>query len=261
MPKLEEVVSSAMSLVLRKLRVVDRIEALEKRAPERGEKGERGDPGIAGKDGAPGERGQDGAPGPKGERGEVGAPGAAGKDGAPGAPGAAGKPGERGEQGEPGLEGKAGEPGRDAAQIDVLPYIEDDRSYARGTFASYRGGLVRAARTTDYLDTLKEGETIETKGWQIVVNGLGDREIKQVDDRTFAVRLVDTAGKVTEAKIEMPVMIYRGVWRDGPYARGDTATWGGSLWHCEEPTQDKPGTSKAWKLCVKKGADGKDARA
>ena len=54
-------------------------------------------------------------------------------------------------------------------------------------------------------------------------------------------------------------MLYRGVWKEGDsYERGDCVTWGGSLWHCEKDTTDKPETSESWKLAVKRGRDGRD---
>ncbi|MDX3929246.1 MAG: hypothetical protein QHC90_26025 [Shinella sp.] len=64
-------------------------------------------------------------------------------------------------------------------------------------------------------------------------------------------------------KIELgfPVMIYRGVFKDGQkYERGDTVTWGGSLWHCDvETTSEKPDSAeKHWTLAAKRGRDGKD---
>lgn len=67
-------------------------------------------------------------------------------------------------------------------------------------------------------------------------------------------------------KVELgfPVMIYRGVFKDGQaYCRGDTVTWGGSLWHCDvDQTTDKPdGAEKHWTLATKRGRDGKDAAA
>jgi|SRR6478609_2252143 len=52
---------------------------------------------------------------------------------------------------------------------------------------------------------------------------------------------------------------YAGVFKDGTaYEPGDMVTWGGSLWHCDKATTDKPGPD-SWSLAVKKGRDGKDA--
>jgi hypothetical protein len=57
-----------------------------------------------------------------------------------------------------------------------------------------------------------------------------------------------------------PTAIYRGVFSVGTdYQAGDMVTWGGSLWHCDTPTKDKPGTD-SWTLAAKKGRDGKDAK-
>lgn len=55
-------------------------------------------------------------------------------------------------------------------------------------------------------------------------------------------------------------MIYRGVHADGEqYDVGNTCTFGGSLWHCNEATKSRPGDgSAAWTLAVKRGRDGKD---
>nr|CAD6417781.1 collagen-like triple helix repeat-containing protein [Rhizobium sp. Q54] len=79
------------------------------------------------------------------------------------------------------------------------------------------------------------------------------------DGRTV---LLSFAGKGMDYKVELgfPAMIYRGVFNDGQkYEPGDTVTWGGSLWHCDEATAEKPGDgSKSWTLCAKKGRDGKD---
>lgn len=56
----------------------------------------------------------------------------------------------------------------------------------------------------------------------------------------------------------MPTIIDRGVWKEGTYERGDAVSWGGSLWIAQEETSDKPETTKAWRLAVKRGRDGKD---
>jgi hypothetical protein len=57
-------------------------------------------------------------------------------------------------------------------------------------------------------------------------------------------------------------LTYCGVFVDGKaYELGDVTTWAGSTWHCNEPTETKPGDgSKAWTLMVKRGRDGKDGK-
>jgi hypothetical protein len=53
-----------------------------------------------------------------------------------------------------------------------------------------------------------------------------------------------------------PSMSYRGIWAEGEQnLPGDVCTHNGSMWHCWTPTKDRPGTSDAWQLCVKRGRD------
>jgi hypothetical protein len=55
-------------------------------------------------------------------------------------------------------------------------------------------------------------------------------------------------------------MKYCGVWRSGvEFQPGDLVTYGGSMWHAAAKTQNKPGTSDDWVLCVRRGRDGRDA--
>ncbi len=44
---------------------------------------------------------------------------------------------------------KDGEAGRDAAHLEILPAIDESRSYPSGTWAQHAGGLIKAARQTD----------------------------------------------------------------------------------------------------------------
>lgn len=60
----------------------------------------------------------------------------------------------------------------------------------------------------------------------------------------------------------MPVPLYRDLWMEGKaYEAGDMVTWGGSMWIAMKDTTAKPdlptAESRAWKLCVKRGKDGK----
>ncbi|MFA7105599.1 MAG: hypothetical protein WC165_10770 [Dysgonamonadaceae bacterium] len=62
-------------------------------------------------------------------------------------------------------------------------------------------------------------------------------------------------------RIPVPMVIDRGVYKDGiTYHKGASVTWGGCIWIAQRETSDKPGTSDAWRLSVKKGRDGKDAK-
>lgn len=147
--------------------------------------------------------------------------------------------------------GLDGEPGRDAAELEILPAIDEAKSYARGTYAQHANGLWRAYERTHGM-----------KGWECIVAGVSGIEVTSDDDREFAVKCVLSTGVVEHKTFHMPCMIYRGVFKEGMHHPGDTVTWGGSLWHCDEPTSDKPGEvgSKGWTLAAKRGRDGKDGR-
>ena len=243
--------------------------------------GEKGDPGINGKDGAPGEpgpqgiqgiqgeKGLDGAPGRDGEKGADGLQGPQGPAGEPGPQGEKGEKGDRGDPGEPGQkgmdgllgeagrdgrDGKDGAPGRDALQIEFLPAIDETRSYPRSTYAFWNGGVIRSMRTTDPV-----GDSIEAAGWAVMVEGIKEFSVEQTDERSFTIKSVTTSGRTTEKHVSMPVLIDKGVYKsDESYVPGDVTTWDGSMWIAREATQDKPGTSEAWRLSVKRGRDGRD---
>jgi integrin beta 3 len=58
------------------------------------------------------------------------------------------------------------------------------------------------------------------------------------------------------------MMIYREVWREGEYERGDVVTWGGSIFIAQRKPTGKPGDpDSGWRLAVKHGRDGKDGSA
>jgi collagen type III alpha len=217
--------------------LVKRIEALENRpSPERGEKGDMGDPGRAG------EQGRDGVglagalidrsgvlvltltDGTTRELGVV-----VGKDGETGPPGERGEQGERGETGEPGnpgADGRDGGPGEKGM---------DGRDGADG----------------------KDG-TPGRDGFN-----LEDFDIEAGEDgRTVTMKFQQ--GETRHSyELVFPVTIYRDVFKAGEtYQPGDAVTWGGSLWIAQQETKAKPdGPDSGWRLAVKKGRDGKDAKA
>ena len=220
-----------------------------------GQDGKNGADGKDGRDGEPGAAGRDGVDGKDGETGPRGIDGAPGREGPPGQAGEKGIDGRDGKDGRDGREGTDGAPGRDALEIEIIPALDETRCYPRGTVAQFAGGLIRAVRNTDPLTGF--GDVVDA-GWICVVRGVASIEILQRDERTvdLAVRLTD--GLVARQSLSFPVMVQRGVYREGSYVRGDVVTWDGGQWHCEAPTTDKPGTSSDWKLIVKRGRDGKD---
>jgi integrin beta 3 len=236
-----------------------------------GAPGKDGAPGADGKDGAPGRDGVDGAAGINGKDGapgERGSDGTNGKDGAPGEPGQKGADGEHGKDGAPGLmgepgrdgrEGKDGAPGRDALQLDILPAIDATRSYPRSTYAQWGGGIIRSTRTTD---PIPEGGLLTDAGWSFVVRGLSMVDVQQTHERGFEFVFGFNDGTVERKSFNLPVAIYRGVYVEGKsYEQGDTVTWGGSQWHCNAATSDKPMEGSDWRLAVKRGRDGRDGAA
>ncbi|WP_407218672.1 phage gp6-like head-tail connector protein [Enterobacter hormaechei] len=146
--------------------------------------------------------------------------------------------------------GKDGADGRDALALEILPFIDEEKSYPRGSYATHNGGLWRAYEKTHGM-----------RGWECLVDGVAGIDIQQSEQRCFTLKVNRTSGTSETKSFDVPVMIYQGVFKSGQeYLPGDTVTWGGSLWHCDERTQDKPGEagSKGWTLAVKRGRDGRD---
>lgn len=89
---------------------------------------------------------------------------------------------------------------------------------------------------------------------------LDDFDIEQTDERTFTFKFTH-GGEMHSFEFEFPVAIYRGVWTEKEYQRGDMVTWAGSVWHADKATSAKPDTpDSGWKLAVKRGRDGRDAK-
>lgn len=137
--------------------------------------------------------------------------------------------------------------GRDATALEILPAIDDQKSFPRGTYATHQGGLWRAYEKTHGM-----------RGWECLVDGVADIDVSMTGERLFSVVVRQSSGQCTEKTFSLPVMLYRGVFRAGEtYHPGDTVTWGGSLWHCNSMTGDKPGEahSSGWTLAAKRGRD------
>lgn len=150
---------------------------------------------------------------------------------------------------------KQGERGMDAAEITILPHINPERRYAKGTYAKWAGGMIRASRDTD------PGEPLQN-GWDVVVDGVRALDVHPLGGGEFAVKTILTGGQSAVVKITLPTFesSYKDVWKEsaGEYKRGDLVTHKGGVWMAKAATTERPGAGDGWKLVVKAGRDGKD---
>ena len=125
-------------------------------------------------------------------------------------------------------------------------------------------------RSGELVVTLTNGETknlgpvvgrdgIDAKG-KDGEDGLGFDDLDVAYDGEKTITLKFSKGeRVREFSFAMPVVIDRGVYREGKgYMAGDGVTWGGSFWIAQKDTSAKPDTGDDWRLSVKRGRDGKD---
>jgi hypothetical protein len=146
-----------------------------------------------------------------------------------------------------GAPGMPGADGRDALEIDVLSMIDTERSFRRGTFASHKGGLWRATRTTSGMD-----------GWECIVDGVADVEVDMHGERGFVIRITKASGATITKDFTIPSMVYKDLFREGTiYAKGDVVTWAGHMWVCKQETDAKPVEGEVWRIAVKRGQDAK----
>jgi len=212
--------------------------------------------GLDGKDGAPGERGLDGAPG---RDGVDGAPGPPGRDGAKGPDGVAGRDGLDGKDGRDGVDGAPGAPGRDGAKgLDGVAGRDGlDGKDGRDGLPGVPGR-----------DGEKGLDGANGRDGANGADGLGfdDMTEELADDGRTIIRRYSSGDRVKEFRHTFSVVLDRGVFSAGKsYEPGDAVTWGGSLFIAQKATSAKPGeasdASRAWRLAVKRGGDGKQGPA
>lgn len=144
---------------------------------------------------------------------------------------------------------KDGENGLDALQIEILPEIIPEKEYARGTYAYHNGGIFRSYERTS-----------EMRGWECIWDGIKDIAIEHDGERSISVKTVKSSGKVYEKSFNVPALIYRDIWKEGKYEKGDCVTLSGSLWVALHSTDERPGEgSKSWRTVAKRGGAGKSA--
>lgn len=144
-----------------------------------------------------------------------------------------------------------GQPGKDAEPVSIESVIAAVSAQFERRFSDMQLSWERQARDTfekaaDKMPVPKDGKDALP---------VEDIEIKQEG------RLVTIKLGTVERTIKLDTVLDQGVWRDGDYEKGDAVTYGGSLWIAQEDKPEgAPGTTKAWRLAVKKGRDGKDLR-
>lgn len=142
-----------------------------------------------------------------------------------------------------------GEDGLDALDIEILPIINEDKTYPRGVYATHKGGLWKSHCTTDGM-----------KGWECIVDGMQEVKIEYDGQRSFGIIFRRSSGALETKDFTIPTLIYKEVYREGDkYERGDCVTYGGSIYTALANTDEKPGSgSKDWRLAVKAGRNATD---
>lgn len=148
-----------------------------------------------------------------------------------------------------GEKGDVGAAGRDAVEINILPSIEFGTKYAFGTYAHHRGGLWKY-----------HGPATDLKGWECVMDGLAEVSVDYDGERGVEIRIERAAGEPVIKKFSMPMVIDRGVYdHSKTYELNDGVTYAGAFWIAvKDAPEGAPGTSKDFRLAVKRGRDYKE---
>lgn len=154
-----------------------------------------------------------------------------------------------GEHGRDGRDGKDGIDGRDALDLEILPNINPDKQYSADTYARHKGGIWKASSNTNGMN-----------GWECMVEGIADIDIIYDGHRNISIKVIKSSGEFYEKSFDVPVMIHKGIWREGDYKKGDTVQLSGSLWIATEDNSERPGgESKCWQVAAKRGGTGDSA--
>ncbi len=117
--------------------------------------------------------------------------------------------------------------------------------------------LVRENKDKDGLIIRKMG-TLDGDGVGLVLKYV-DECLKGLAIEMGKVRDKDLTDIESALNERMKPFRYVGQWSCGMESeRGNSVSYGGSLWHCNEGTKEKPGTSDKFTLAVKRGRDGRD---
>ena len=148
-----------------------------------------------------------------------------------------------------GVNGRDGIDGRSVTVDDLRPIVEAESArwqleFERSASEVLRRAVENMPKPENGRDG-KDGLSFET--FDVSLEG-----------RTFTF-LLGNGENIVRKEIKVPFPLDRGTYRSGEsYEKGDTVTYGGSSWIARKDTNEAP-PSDAWRLCVKKGNDGKGA--
>lgn len=165
-----------------------------------------------------------------------------------------GKDGTDGKDGLDGTDGKDGEKGLDGNDGAGIGDLLIDRDGA--LVATFTDGRTKSLGIVIGKDGLDGSAGTDGKD----ALGFDDISVDHDGERQFVIRFVQ-GERTKEFAFDIPVILDRGVWRDGEYKAGDAVTWAGSLWIAQSDTKAKPDSGEGWRLSVKRGRDGKPADA
>lgn len=159
---------------------------------------------------------------------------------------------EKGEQGERGERGADGADGRDGVGLAGAVIDRDGRLVLTLTDGSVKElGVVVGRDGTPGApgEPGKDGKD---------ALGIENLDVTYDGERTFTFEWTGHDRREQRVFV-VPLVLDRGVYSaTREYERGDGVSFGGSYWIAQEPTTDKPETSKAWRLSTKRGQNGKD---
>jgi Collagen triple helix repeat (20 copies) len=161
----------------------------------------------------------------------------------PGPPGEIGPEGKRGLRGETGEKGDRGEQGKQGPMGPAGTDGKDGERGAKGEPGRNAADLTFLQEYVDQrLERMIEATTVTTPdGGRTLLWSLGGRKLREV---------------------KTALVLDAGIWTEGAvYSAGDGVTQGGSFWIAQTTTSVKPGTSEEWRLAVKRGNDGRDAKS
>jgi integrin beta 3 len=159
----------------------------------------------------------------------------------PGPPGETGPEGKRGPKGETGERGERGDAGKQGA---TGPAGLDGKDGERGVKGEPGRNAADLTLLQEMIDQRVE-RTIKAGSFTSPDSG-----------RTLRWAIGEMVHEIKTA-----IVLDAGVWKEGTtYAAGDGVTLGGSFFIAQVATTARPGKSDDWRLAVKRGTDGRDAR-